>query len=375
MRTLQKYLLLISCIPLLIFYVFLARINNSTVTDVQKPEVTKETRSKYLQTKVIHTVKHSHKNRSCIIDEWTKYDKTARSLSRDIFCDEFAEQSDILCRWYLDQQNITDHKTCLLPQDGYKVPNIVYYITFGHYNFRMEFYFSILSAKKIQKPIAIYVIGNVPPLGKWWKKLLADVPDIKFIQRSMPKEISGSRVRWPAHASDIVRLQTLIANGGIYMDTDEVFIRPFEPLRNFPITMGLVDINTGMGNAVIVAQRNSTFLRALYKEYKSFNGSEYYANSLQAALRLWKENKTALHLEGDRFYRPSWYEDDQLYVQTGFNWRKTYAVHVWSKKNSHRIPGTIEEIDNWNTTLGEIFRYIYYDDSNLRSVVELKTKY
>ncbi|KAK6195339.1 hypothetical protein SNE40_000792 [Patella caerulea] len=307
---------------------------------------------------------------SCIVDDWIRFDPSAEALKRYIFCDEFAEQSDILCRWYLDQQNITDHKTCLLPQDGYKVPNIVFYVHFIYKEFGMEIYMCILSAKKIQKPLAIYIIGDRPPLGKWWTKLLEDVPELKFISRAMPRAISESFVRWIAQASDLVRLQILLANGGIYMDTDEIFINSFEPLRNYTLTMGIVDNITGMGNAVIVAQRHSTFLQTIHENYKSFNGSLYYHNSLKAAYKLWLKDKGALNLEGDNFYKPGWYQDDKLYKEMGFEWEGQYAIHLWASRNRYRMPTSMEQIDNWYTTLGQIFRYMYYGDSRLRIVVQ-----
>ncbi|XP_050390714.1 uncharacterized protein LOC126809888 [Patella vulgata] len=314
---------------------------------------------------------NGHRNRKfvdkpCIVDNWTRIDQTTESLNRDIFCDEFAEQSDILCRWYLDQQNITDHKTCLLPQDGYKVPNVVFYVTFGHYEFTLLHYMCILSAKKIQRPLAIYVIGDEQPLGKWWKKLCQDVSDLRFIRRQQPKEIFGIHVYWVAHASDIVRLQILLANGGIYMDTDQIFVKNFNPIRNYTITMGIIDRFTGMGNAVISTERHSTFLQQIYDNYRTYNSTNYYKNSLKYSYELWERNHKALHLESLTFYRPLWSELHKLYNTTGFNWRKRYAVHIWSREKKYPLPETISDVDKLNTTLGELFRHVYYGDSRLR---------
>ncbi|ESP00277.1 hypothetical protein LOTGIDRAFT_238614 [Lottia gigantea] len=304
--------------------------------------------------------------KSCIIDDWMRFDPSVATLPRHIFCDELSKSSDILCRWFLTQNNITDHSPCRLPKDGYKVPNIVFYVTFTEYKFLVEHYLCILSAKKIQKPQFIYIVGDVMPTGLYWEKLLKDVPELRIIYRQKPEYISRQFARWPAHLSDIVRVQILLANGGIYMDTDEIFIQSFNPLRNYNITMGLVDVNTGMGNAVIVAERRSPFLQKMYDNYKHFNNSNYYANSLKTAYYLWKNDTSSLHLESENFYRPGWWQDDLLFVKTGFKWRTKYAVHVWSKRDQHRMPKTLDVIDNWNTTLGEIFRYIYYGVSRLR---------
>ncbi|XP_050404003.1 uncharacterized protein LOC126819871 [Patella vulgata] len=370
MKLVQKYIALASITVVIIYFYRTTDISLFAKYDKFDKHDHRNYRDELLPAKKPNITAKTKTHNSCIVDDWIRFDPSAETLKRYIFCDEFAKQSDILCRWYLDQQNITDHKTCLLPQDGYKVPNIVFYVHFIYKELDMEVYMCILSAKKIQKPLVIYIIGDRPPLGKWWTKLLEDVPELKFISRAMPRTISGSSVHWLAHASDLVRLQILLANGGIYMDTDEIFINSFEPLRNYTITMGIVDKITGMGNAVIVAQRHSTFLQTIHENYKSFNGSLYYHNSLKAAYKLWLKDKSALNLESDNFYKPGWYQDDKLYKEMGFEWKDQYAIHLWGTRNRYRMPTSMEQIDNWYTTLGQIFRYMYYDDARLRLVVQ-----
>jgi hypothetical protein len=48
------------------------------------------------------------------------------------------------------------------------------------------------------------------------------------------------------------------------MDTDMILLKPLDPLLRYSLTMGLVDVNTGMGNALVLATRGLTFIRDWY---------------------------------------------------------------------------------------------------------------
>ena len=57
-----------------------------------------------------------------------------------------------------------------------------------------------------------------------------------------------------------------------------ILLRPLDPLLTHPLTMGLVDANTGMGNALILAARGSLFLRDWYAGYKDFRPEHFHHN-------------------------------------------------------------------------------------------------
>ena len=67
-------------------------------------------------------------------------------------------------------------------------------------------------------------------------------------------------------------------NGGVYVDTDMLLLRPVDHLLRYPLTMGLVDNNTGMGNALILAARGSVFLKQWYEGYKDFQVDNFHYN-------------------------------------------------------------------------------------------------
>jgi mannosyltransferase OCH1-like enzyme len=55
------------------------------------------------------------------------------------------------------------------------------------------------------------------PHGEWWSET-KDLVELVLVEP--PTEIFGKPITQPAHKSDVIRLQVLIENGGIYVDTE-----------------------------------------------------------------------------------------------------------------------------------------------------------
>lgn len=90
--------------------------------------------------------------------------------------------------------------------------------------------------------------------------------------------------RWHvAHVSDVLRLQILAAEGGIYLDSDAYALQPFDN-----ILRGARDVvlaheggnRYGMANAVIVAKRGARFIHRWLARYESFNERNWNYHSV-----------------------------------------------------------------------------------------------
>ena len=77
-----------------------------------------------------------------------------------------------------------------------------------------------------------------------------------------------------------------------------------------------------------------------------------------AARRLWLEDPDSVHMESRRFYSPNWYEADLLFHKAGYDLSHSYAVHVWHRHAT--VPTRPEQLLALNTTLGQVFRGIYF---------------
>jgi len=178
-------------------------------------------------------------------------------------------------------------------------------------------------------------------------------------------------VTFKHHLSDLVRLQTLLLNGGIYLAADMVVTRPLDPLLSYDITMGLIENGTGMGNAFIAAKRNSDFVREWYDHYNVYNASQFFTNSLHVPRDMWHKNPGRLHMESERLYKPNWFEADKLFKRGDYDWSRNYAVHVWT--NGNPVPRSEEEIQTANTTIAQVFRNALYGDPRPRRPSEVLT--
>ncbi|CAG5131888.1 unnamed protein product [Candidula unifasciata] len=216
-----------------------------------------------------------------VLELFTRVDATARNYDSDLVCDQSATNFDVICRLYLKQIGLQSQQSTVCCLDNvHRVPKIVYFLNFGVNKFRLVNYISLRAASRFIAPSALYVVGDQHPRGEWWRKVMADVPGVRFLYREIPGNISGI----PAHIkhlSDIVRLQLLYMNGGIYLDTDTVVVRDLQALLEHNLTLGLIDKVTGMGNGFIIAKRGNDFIEEWYSHYTKYNNSAYYLNSLE----------------------------------------------------------------------------------------------
>ncbi|KAL8619525.1 hypothetical protein ACOMHN_011876 [Nucella lapillus] len=298
-----------------------------------------------------------------VLESLSRPDPSVRqAYDRSVVCGPQASDRDIFCRLFFLQNGLTDYGDCVRADDDTTVPRIVYFVIFGKYTFQFCHYVSVMAAKRHVTPSALYVIGDAHPVGYWWQRLIKDCKGVCFVYRPCPGAINGQKVIFPHHWSDIVRLQVLLLNGGLYLDLDMVLTRDPGPLLTYNVTMGLVESITGMGNAFIAAKRNLPFVQDWYARYRHFSNSlqRYFYNSLRVPWELWRENATRLHVERERLYGPNYYEADKLFKGWDYDWRQNYVVHVWT--NGNPVPRSEEEVQISNTTIAQVFRNALYGD-------------
>ena len=169
----------------------------------------------------------------------------------------------------------------------------------------------------------------------------------------------------------VIRLLTVtffLDNGGIYLDTDIIVLRSFDPLRRFATTLGR-ETSYGLGSGIILAEPNSVFIHLWLNSFKSYNPwpwnwAKYAVWTPHVLARQFAEE---IHIEETRLQHPTWAQSDQL-CEKLYDWSENYAVHVW--KRFCEVPQTVEEINSLNNTLGEVFRYVYYGSKKLRQTSE-----
>lgn len=250
-------------------------------------------------------------------------------------------------------------KLCTTP---FLVPNIIHYIWLGKDKFDFMYFVSILSGYKKQHPCLIFLYYDTLPSGQWWNLLLLYVPNIIPVNVTPPSEIANKKILYVQHKSDILRLQILKEYGGIYLDTDQLLFTSLDKFRNRECTMGMA-ADGYLGSAVIVARKNSEFIRKWKDSYSAYKPNAWGENSVINATKLAKQNPNLIYVEKHycSFYPHPYYLSKQNY-----KWSHSYGLHIYKPGRMEQLKQlNFSSIRKLNNTLGAAFRFVLFDSKEL----------
>lgn len=236
---------------------------------------------------------------------------------------------------------------------------------FANMPFSFIHYLSLRSAIEVNRPEEVVFHCKFRPSGEWWDRI-AEAVHIDRVEP--PTEIEGRPLINLAHVSDVLRLQILQSEGGIYADIDTIFVRDYAPLLDLaPVVLGEQGINgeEGIGNAIIMAQARAEFigrwLQGYYPSTSPWTGyrctgrdDHYleYTNVFPAYLAA--RYPDSLHLEPyTSFYWPRAQESHfkWLYQENGASFAQNYSIHLWESLAwdgylSRLTPQTLRDSDS-----------------------------
>lgn len=186
------------------------------------------------------------------------------------------------------------------------------------------------------KPAEIRFYYSHEPSGPWWELSRRLV---KLVRIEPPTEIFGNPLIHPAHRADIVRLDALIAQGGIYLDCDVLVTRSFDPLLDHECVLGLQGEppRVGLCNGVIMAERGARFLRRWRETYRTFRSrgrDDYWAeHSVAMPMKLATEDSSDLTILGNRaFHWPLFHAEHLRWTFDSvrpIDESDSFAHHLW----------------------------------------------
>jgi len=234
------------------------------------------------------------------------------------------------------------------------IPPVVHYVfgmepNFGHLGFGLVHYLSLLATAMYLSPPAInWHHRFLPPnASAWWvcaRPLLTlrAVDDVTAIHgRAFP-------ALHVAHKADVVRLDVLRAEGGIYLDSDVLPLRPFDELLRLgaagAVVMGKEEApgQSGLANAVLLAPRNASFLNRWWARYGDFDPDKSWAyHSVILPRELARAHPSeVVSLGGAAFFAPVWTQLKELYEEDdGFSFADNFAVHLWTSQETKKYGG------------------------------------
>jgi glycosyltransferase involved in cell wall biosynthesis len=110
--------------------------------------------------------------------------------------------------------------------------------------FHFLHYASLESCRRVLEPETIYFHHKHRPWGPWWERVqpYLTLVEVDLVPEVLAADYSQGLVPGAyryAHHSDFVRLDALLAHGGVYADIDTIFVRPFPvDLFDAPFVIG-----------------------------------------------------------------------------------------------------------------------------------------
>ncbi|XP_070547713.1 uncharacterized protein [Ptychodera flava] len=250
------------------------------------------------------------------------------------------------------------------------IPNIAHFLWFYEDQpLRFDQFISILSAYAVMKADKIMIHTDMEPIGKYWEILKETINTLEIVPLHLPQLCLFNNVH---HRTDLARLQILLKYGGVYLDNDVIVVRSLEPLRHYDFVMGReIPLNPDfLNNGIIMASKNSQFLKLFYLGYKIYYGNCWSCDSMQYANALAIQFPDLIHVEERSFHQT----DTLLTFEGHFPWWKEhYTVHTFARTYLNRARNKVEALDKvnpdssvWESALkkldnsfGEIARYVY----------------
>ena len=224
-------------------------------------------------------------------------------------------------------------------------------------SFNIIRYLAIKSAYDVNKPDNIFFYYYHKPKGEWWDRAQKYITPIKV---EPPKEIFGNPINSYAHQADVIRLQLLIEEGGIYLDSDTICLKPLTPfLESDKFIMGREGESTPkLCNAVMLSPKDSEFAKVWLSKYTNFDDNNWAGHSIELPYILSQHHPDLIdvvdykyftwplyHSEHLRwFYRngvsyaPCDYSDGVVSRQGGLlttdeDFSESYVIHLWTGKS------------------------------------------
>ena len=229
--------------------------------------------------------------------------------------------------------------------------------------FKFHYFMSFLSAYKYIKPEEIIIWYENLPCGKWWNETKSRIPILKLIHRLSPQTVFGQPIRVPEHKADVARLDILLKHGGIYLDLDMIALKSWDPLLYYNTTLG-AETDYDLANGVIISIKNASFLRIWKDSYHDFRDKHWGWNSVVMAYRLAKLHPALVHVEWNTLIHPNFLNTKWLLEKNKlWDWSDVYGMHLYYRH--YKPQHNPQDIKLLNSTLGEVFRFIYYNTTHI----------
>lgn len=248
------------------------------------------------------------------------------------------------------------------------IPNKFHFVHLtdgGSYRpFGLHHYLCIKSCHDVNEPDEIVFYCNVEPTGEWWDKAKQYV---RVVLVEPPTEIFGHPITQLAHKSDVIRLQVLMEEGGIYADMDTLFIKPYTPFLNNKCVLGEQNVGgaEGLCPAVIMSESgdeslmDAEFIKTWLINFQGWfqggpPGSDgWCTHSVILPAQMAKQFPDKVFVADYKcFFWPLYHGEHLKWLfEDNKEFPDAYSFHLWESQSKGYLEKlTIDDIQNIDTT-------------------------
>lgn len=243
------------------------------------------------------------------------------------------------------------------------IPNIFHFVYIKQRPWKLHHYLSVKSAVVRSGAEKVKIWLDEEPEGEWWEKTK---PLVEINKVAAPTEIFGKPITQPAHKSDVIRLQVLLEEGGIYADTDVIVVKPFSDLLDNKFVMGQQGVQgaEGLCPATMLGEPNSIFAAQWLSGFKdTFGGGPpgsptwctHSVNLPRYLSTVLKDEITIIDHES--FFWPLYHQDhvEAIFEPSDLSFPNAYSHHLWESSGKKYLDEmTIDKIKNGNSLFSRI---------------------
>lgn len=252
------------------------------------------------------------------------------------------------------------------------IPNIIHFLFFGTTDFEFIHYLSILSAYHTQKPDIIYLYNQNEPVDNFYWETAKQY--VTIVKMTPPNEFRGVKLDSYQYKSDIVRMERLIEQGGIYMDIDVLCLKSYTHLlegntcvlgvENSPsqTTLNLSEIDS-VTNAVLMCEPGHPYIKTWYNAISdNIVGKPWAYHAVCLPKVLLEQGEYDTHLEPRRSFMPFCFRDDFIFDPNRKNevnrLEHSYTIHLWETiwLWSHLKQLNVNFLHTKDTVFSDLFR-------------------
>lgn len=219
-----------------------------------------------------------------------------------------------------------------------KIPRLIHFIKDKDFSF-MDWW-AVMAARKYIKPDRIYFYSKEELEGCWWRRASKYIQHVVLPEDQWVHSVNRIPVDRIEHQSDLLRNGILYHQGGIYMDTDAIATKSFDPLFDQHVVLSK-NVLQEVGNGLLMVEKHSCFICHYGKKAcENFSGL-WVTHSVRTLThlvhrKLARYNGLVVLGHNDGFYPLSWFDDDQKILfeknaeTVGFNTHKVFALHLFT---------------------------------------------